>query len=553
MSAIKRNKSVTNRPNEAKVVTDLSELLAISDKSEREKSFNVLVNHLLLNKCFADKCHDLVQLLSQLATDLVRWQTCDKLIDKLLQELNVWTIDDKEVYAKYFHVISEAINLKPFKCPQLLETIVLQKFNGLSKFKDETQIQPQELTMFDEMHSLLSHIKIAKFEHTFLRCIDRKFPFLSHISCVHSFQCFVYNVFKVYDYITAKYKHKLLSLIFEKIIEMDIAVTSDKNKITEDVFIIDDCNTAMKSIQTTVLDNTLQILFDFIENKVTNNTKDENEELFDIIKLLFPQDILQMVSCNHLQYVWLYLCYLSNQFFDQFIDYLWDLGHNNEVSLDIREKCLYFMSSLLKNANFVAIDTVMTFMNMCTVWLHKYIEQNDRSVDQLTTEDTIFYIICQILFDTFCSIHSDLDNLSLRRVKAMNFQRIIKCKLNPLAVCHREIESNFLSLARHYQIGYTAQNVDSSDDRLKYPEDVLHSGSYVCPKSMTRLQDYCKHSINSCDNSVKDTNDRLNRFNTSDDSDHMFGSYKMSYSPSKTLWQNLLSDSSPNDHQMDCD
>jgi len=199
----------------------------------------------------------------------------------------------------------------------------------------------------------------------------------------------------------------------------------------------------------------------------------------------------------------------------------------------------------------VTINTVIAFMNMCSLWLHRYIDQNDRVVDQLTVEDTIFYNLCQILFDTFCSIHSELDNLSLRRVKAMNFQRIIKCQLNPLSICNEDIETNFLCLARHYQIGYTAQNGDLREDRLQRPFNPLNNGSYVCPKSLARIQNLCKQSINS-DNSFKE-NERFNRFNTSgDDSDHMFGSYKLSYSPSKTLWQNLLSDSSPNEH-MDCD
>jgi hypothetical protein len=136
----------------------------------------------------------------------------------------------------------------------------------------------------------------------------------------------------------------------------------------------------------------------------------------------------------------------------------------------------------------------------------------------------------------------------------MNFQRIIKCNLNPLSFSSRDIEVKFLCLATHYQIGYCSQNVKRDEERVnRYPVDHLNGfnafGSYILPKSYKKIEQICKYSMNG-DYTLMNEIEKYNRY--SDESDHMIGSYKLSYSPSKTLLYDLLNDSSPNE-QMDFD
>ncbi len=553
-----KSKNTSNKKSMTPEVIDLKEIIGINDMNEKKESLNGLINHILLNNCPINKCHNLSQLLQELTSNLINLMNFDISIDKLIAEYKWTQSNDNEIENSFCQLICESIHLKPFKCVHILENIVIPKFKGFAKFEieNENEITSQEMIIFDKIHSLLSQIKIAKFESILLKTIDKSFPF-AQFSSNHSFNCFVYNVLKIYDYVIER--QKLISILFDKLLWIDSMCSSDKkSNSVEEVFNIDDCDYVKSAPNVSKLieklDQSIELVFKFIDNKTSDMTSEESLELFKMFESLFCKIILTAENCHHLQYILLYFCSFSKLYCDQFIQTLWKIGLNNELPLKTREKALYYINSLLKNAKFVSINTLLSFMDTTSRWIHSYIDTNDSINNELSSEDTIFYVLCQILFDIFCSTHTEFDNSSLRRVKAMNFQRIIKCNLNPLSFSSRDIEVKFLCLARHYQIGYCSQNVKRDDERVnRYPVDHLNGfnafSSYILPKSYKKIEQICKYSMNG-DYSLMNEIEKYNRY--SDESDHMIGSYKLSYSPSKTLLYDLLSDSSPNE-QMDFD
>ncbi len=542
-----KSKNTSNKKSMTPEIIGLKEIIGIKDMNEKNKSLNDLINHILLNNCGINKCHNLSQLLEELTSNLINLMNFDNSIDKLIAEYKWTQINDNNIENTFCQLICESIHLKPFKCVHILENIIIPKFKGLTQF--ETEITSQEIVIFDKIHSLLSQIKIAKFESILLKTIDKCFPF-AQFSSDHSFICFVYNVIKIYDYVIER--QKLFSILFDKLLWIDSMCSSDKkSNSVEEVFNIDDCAPNVSKL-IEKLDQSIELVFKFIDNKTSNMTSEQSLELFKMFESLFCNIILTAENCHHLQYILLYFCSFSKLYCDQFIQTLWKIGLNNELPLKTREKALYYINSLIKNAKFVSINTLLSFMDTASRWIHSYIDTNDSINNEFSSEDTIFYVLCQILFDIFCSTHTEFDNLSLRRVKAMNFQRIIKCNLNPLSFSSRDVEVKFLCLARHYQIGYCSQNVKRDEERVnRYPVDHLDGfnafGSYTLPKSYKKIEQICKYSMNG-DFILMNEIEKYNRY--SDESDHMIGSYKLSYSPSKTLLYDLLSDSSPNE-QMD--
>lgn len=533
----------------------IEEIVGINDKNERKKLLNELISHLLLDNCIENKCHNLSKTLQELTSNLTQFMSCDESIDRLMAEFNWTQINDNNVENSFCHLICESINLKPFKCVHILETVIIPKFLGFKQFK-ENEINSQEIIVFDKIHSLLCQIKIAKFESILLRTIEKKFPKGVQLT-IRSNACYVYNVIKIYDYVSDK--EKLLSVLLIKLLWTDSMITPEKIPSQQEMFTIDDCNqhksdrNVFTYIQ--ILDLSMELIFKFIDNKTADLNSDQSLQLFQLFQLIFAKIIINSENCHHIQYIMFYFCSISEQFCSEFIQTLWRMGLNNDLPLKIREKALYYMLSLIKNANFVTIKTVMSFMDMTSLWIHSYIDSNDSIKEKLTSEDAIFYVLCQIFFDIFCSFHNEFNTLNLKRFKVMNFQRIIKCNLNPLSFCSRDIESNFICIIRHHQIGYCHQNAKRDEERLnQFPFDHLNGfkgfGFYYLQKSYTKIEEICKQSMNGENNVTKEI-EKYNRFN-SDESDATIGSYKMSFSPSKTLLYDLLSDSSTNE-QMDFD
>ena len=440
----------------------------------------------------------------------------------------------EDVLDKYFELLYTLINLKPYKLESIVKDVIIDKFKGFRDHYDKPEIQPKELVVFEKIHSLLKKLKISNLGTKLLSAFKTRFPMISGSNaCAHPLVCYIYNAMKTCNYIPNK--QLFIEFTFEKLLEYDLVFISMKTKAntTNDSKLFD-----VNKIND-ILDNVMSNLFDSFEDMFKDRTEEEIEERFTIFQTLFSRVMLGANGFTQLSYVWFSLCSQSNQALDGFIRYLWDYGLKDDNDDLKRQNALNFIGFLLKNANFVSVDQIITFMNMASNWAHSYIDKNDRIAEDVTTNDTIFYIICQNLFDIFCSIHSDLDSLRLRRIKAMNFQRIIRCKLNPLELCSNDIECQFLSLARHYQIGYCPQNETSDENRLDKPLSPM----YYLSKTKDRVESLCKNIFDE-HNTVLAPINLLNTSYNSDESDYCSGSYLTS---KRNLLQNQLSDSSLNE------
>lgn len=529
MSHLIRNRSLVNRRSlEVKVMPFLEILL--TDNKEHEFHFKSLVNHILANGCSQNKCHDLGKELTDInnyVLSLKDLEPLNKQLDRLLVGFN-WLTAEEEVLDIFIQLLYTLIDLKPFKLEPIIKDVIIDKFKGFKDFFDKSDIQSKELLVFDKIHCLFKRLKIANLGTKLLSAFKMRFPMISGSNaCVHSMVCYVYNGLKICDYIADKYP--FIEFTFEKLKEYDLVLISFKTNAVND-----SKNFDINKIEH-ILDNVMITIFAAIEDIFKEKSEEEINDKFEIFQRLFRGVMLSPNGFTHLSYVWFLLCSKSNRLLDQLIRHLWEYGLNDDNDLLKRGNALNFIGFILKNANFVSVDQVIAFMNLASNWIHSYIDKYDRIPEELTQNDSIFFIICQNLFDIFCSIHSDLDNLKLRRIKVMNFQRIIKCKLNPLEFCCHDIERQFLNLARHYQIGYCSQNEEEDQNRLDSPLKPMCYLSSI----KNKVESLCKHLMDEQNSSVIE---KINLFNNnSDESDYMSGPHLGSKR------NRLLSDSSLNE------
>uniref|UniRef100_UPI00358DDFD9 RNA polymerase I-specific transcription initiation factor RRN3 isoform X2 n=1 Tax=Myxine glutinosa TaxID=7769 RepID=UPI00358DDFD9 len=388
-----------------------------------------------------------------------------------------WLTRSKEVIEEYLAFLTNLVSAQTIYLRSCLKMLV-SNFTGHVK------------SGFDICHRGIQFIiRLVPLTPTFLMPIlVEKFPFVA--KSARTQECYLHNLLQVTTYLPALRKDILL-LLLEKLLKLDVSVSrmdieeaeetaknarsQHNNANGEMVFNMDedvtqtnssvdgDDEESMAHTVADTLDILMDILFSYIRDVCLPNGQldmGKAKELYRDLLVTFDRLLLPTRASCHVQFYMLYFCSFRLAFAEAFLDHLWKTLQNPSQPSVLRQAAAAYLGSLLARAAYIPSVTVRACLDLMVSWLHRYIDSQDGSVRSYCDVSVHgpFYAVCQAVCYIFIFRHRDLLDQDMKKglayLQALNLERLVHCRLNPLKVCLPAIVRVFAALTRKYQIAF---------------------------------------------------------------------------------------------------
>uniref|UniRef100_A0A8C4RBS4 RRN3 homolog, RNA polymerase I transcription factor n=1 Tax=Eptatretus burgeri TaxID=7764 RepID=A0A8C4RBS4_EPTBU len=375
-----------------------------------------------------------------------------------------WLTRSKDVVEEYLAFITNLVSAQTIYLRSCLNMLV-SNFTG----RDCTFSFADVKSGFDICHRGIQFI---------IRLVPLLFAEFTPIklSCTtYPQECYLHNLLQVTTYLPALRKDILL-LLLEKILKLDVSASRldieeaeemaktarshDNNTIGEMVFNMVILGWPSESMAHTVADTMdilMDILFSYIQNICqTNGQLDmgKAKELYRDLLVTFDRLLLPTRASCHVQFYMFYFCSFRLTFAEAFLEHLWKTLQNPNQPSVLRQAAAAYLGSLLARAAYIPSVTVRACLDLLVSWLHRYIDSQDgsaRSYCDVSIHGP-FYAVCQSVCYIFIFRHRELLEPDMKKglayLQALNLERLVQCRLNPLKVCLPSIVRVFAALTR---------------------------------------------------------------------------------------------------------
>ena len=192
-------------------------------------------------------------------------------------------------------------------------------------------------------------------------------------------------------------------------------------------------------------------------------------QLYTELRDVFSKVILPTHSLGHVQFIMFYIISVRPKLANSFIEYLRVKYFNNASSaMDCRKNAMAYIGSLLARGNFIPFTLVHSCLQVISEWCHSYIDSQAKQYTHnfMSRQHHMpFYVACQTIFYVFSFRFREYtkNNATLEYARNLNLERLVLCKLNPLAVCKTGIVNNFAAVTQHFQLVYCYAIIESNN------------------------------------------------------------------------------------------
>ncbi|ESP01454.1 hypothetical protein LOTGIDRAFT_212940 [Lottia gigantea] len=393
-----------------------------------------------------------------------------------------WLNKDEDVIKAYqnllVNLMSANTNYSHVGLNMLVKQFLPDK-NGLpmvdKQLKVDVELRRKHEQQFIYIHTALSDTcqLIPLTPVLLMPVLVKLFPFYKVDTYIQS--CYIKNLLQITQYIPDM-RQEILQLIISKLMKLDVlSPRHDLSDIVdsedEELFEMEEDGEKGEEINELVkekeikhkeadcLDILMEMLLNYIFKTLHPNgifDLESSKKLYWELMNVFEKIILPTYECSHIQFIMFYLVSFKPILADGMLDYLWKIVQNPNTPIIFRQSAVSYMSSLLSRALYIPILTVISCLDLMVAWLHCYLDNlsEDKHPDNIL--HGTFYAVSQAVFYVFCFRNTELfqSKKGYKWAEALNFQRIVTCRLNPLRHCLPIVVSTFSSYSRRHQLAF---------------------------------------------------------------------------------------------------
>ncbi|RIA94956.1 RNA polymerase I-specific transcription initiation factor RRN3 [Glomus cerebriforme] len=364
--------------------------------------------------------------------------TCSDLIYALLNF--DWTNHDNNLAVAYVTMLANLVAVYPSRAEAMLEMLV-QNF-----------LYKEEVSKMEKIHGKVHYAikfllpSIPQEEKELFNILYREFPHKRE--SLGAYIVYVKNLLQLIEY-TPSLQHRILALIFERMIELDTEVQGQIDEIEDmeegldkfniglhsaqdgstdfykskpeesDFEVFDDANAddSDSDIEDSApiviavdiangiqkLDCIIKLVLDYLDYSHKNGTQEQQARLTETIFIIFKESILCTIKTRYIQFIPFWYFSLNKSYASRFIKLLLDKLINEEGKEIIREAAAQYIASYIARAKYLDVEEVTWCMRVLIQWAGNYVSAHENLIrvrDESKHER--FYLIVQTVMYIFC-------------------------------------------------------------------------------------------------------------------------------------------------------
>ncbi|CAG8751054.1 8017_t:CDS:2, partial [Gigaspora rosea] len=196
--------------------------------------------------------------------------------------------------------------------------------------------------------------------------------------------------------------------------------------------------------------------FDYLKWFFDKGTKNERDDLFDILLTIFEENILYTFKSRYIQFIIFWYVSMDKSYPRQFLSILLNKILSDKEPDIIREAASQYIGSFVGRANYLSSTEIRLCIQALLLWTERYIESYEPTLqlpDPL--KHMTFYSIVQSLMYIFCFRWKDLREVTggIPRwcYEVVGYHKIVNSSFRPLQVCSRNTSDMFQAIVEALQ------------------------------------------------------------------------------------------------------
>ncbi|CAG8465496.1 12697_t:CDS:2 [Dentiscutata erythropus] len=204
------------------------------------------------------------------------------------------------------------------------------------------------------------------------------------------------------------------------------------------------------------LDCMIKLVFDYLKWCFDKGTKDERDDLFDILLTIFEENILYTFKSRYIQFIIFWYISLDKSYPRQFLSLLLNKILNDKEPVIIREAASQYIGSFVGRANYLSSTEIRLCIQALLLWTERYIENYEPTLQLPDPQKHMtFYSIVQTLMYIFCFRWKDLREVTggIPRwcYEVVGYHKVINSSFRPLQVCSKNTSDMFQAIVEALQ------------------------------------------------------------------------------------------------------
>ncbi|RGB32637.1 RNA polymerase I-specific transcription initiation factor RRN3 [Rhizophagus diaphanus] len=414
--------------------------------------------------------------------------TCSDLVYTLLN-FN-WTNHDNNLAIAYVMMLANLVAVYP-SCTEAMLEMLVQNF----LYKED------EVSKMEKIHGKVHYAiktllpSIPQEEKDLFHVLYREFPHKRE--SLGAYIVYVKNLLQLIEY-TPSLQHKILTLIFERMIELDTEVQGQIDEIEDmeeglnklnidlhtsqdgstdfykskpeepDFEIFNDTNAdnSDSDIEDSVpiviavdiangiqkLDCIIKLVLDYLDYSHKNGTREQRTKLTETIFTIFKESILYTIKSRYIQFIPFWYFSLDKLYASRFIKLLLDKLIDDEGKEITREAAAQYIASYIARAKYLNDDDVMQCMRALIGWAKNYVSAHKNLIHVDESKHEKFYRIVQTVMYVFCFRWRDFCNTTsgnnIWNEEIKELKDIVESVFCPLKFCVENTVKMFTFIAK---------------------------------------------------------------------------------------------------------
>lgn len=171
------------------------------------------------------------------------------------------------------------------------------------------------------------------------------------------------------------------------------------------------------------------------------------KSIYKDLLFAFDKYVLLTYGPSHVQFLLFYMCSMRVSLAEGFLDYLWKKFNSIKSCSITKQKCAYYLGSLLARAKYISFITCTATLHLMIKWILSYIDKHHHSNSSAHHQfdmhrtfyalcQTVFYVIIfrnrQLFIDETASATVKTSSTNQSMIKSWKLNNIVTSKLNPL-------------------------------------------------------------------------------------------------------------------------
>ncbi|CAG8496353.1 10251_t:CDS:2 [Funneliformis mosseae] len=416
--------------------------------------------------------------------------TCSDLVYTLLN-LN-WADHDNNLAIAYVMLLTNLVAAYPSCTEAMLEMLVK---NFLYKEDKELEVLEMEKA-HGKVHYAIKNLvhRIPQGEKELFHILYRGFPHKRE--SLGAYIVYVKNLLQLIEY-TPSLQHKILTLIFERMIELDTEVQGQIDEIEDMEEGLDEFNVGLYSTRYSStdfyklrpnfedyddanaesldldiedsapvviavdiangiqkLDCIIKLVLDYLDYSYKNGTQEQRMKLTETIFTIFEKFILYTIKSRYIQFIPFWYFSLDRMYALRFIKLLLHKLIDDEGKGIIQKAAAQYVASYIARAKYLDVEDVIYCMRALTQWATEYV-MTHKNIIRIPDESkhekfylivqTAMYIFC-FRWKNFCEIN--VGNKKIWSKEAEDLKEIIGSIFCPLKYCVKNTVKMFSFISK---------------------------------------------------------------------------------------------------------